>query len=120
MIAFHPPRQRPFFTIFFEDSMLFQGESFAEFREEWDDDQRTPPMIEAIRMINVQTEIIEEALNQPMNSPLRRRQVMAYLLEQCVLLCATLGSERMRDRRRFRRIRRFVEQARRISRGDGL
>ena len=98
--------------------MLFQGESFAEFRDEWSD--RLPPVVEAIRMINIQTEIIEEALNRPIDSPLRRRQAVAYLLEQCVLLCATLGCERMRDRRRFRRIRRLVEQARRISRGDSL
>lgn len=98
--------------------MLFQGEPFAEFREEWDGSHRAPPMVEAIRMINFQTEIIEETLNQPMDSPLRRRQAIVYLLEQCVLLCATLGCERLRDRRRFRRVRRLVEQARRISRGD--
>ena len=98
--------------------MLFQGESFAEFREEWDGGLRSPPMVEAIRMINIQTEIIEETLNQPMDSPLRRRQAIVYLLEQCVLLCATLGSGQVRDRRRFRRIRRLVEHARRIARGD--
>jgi len=100
--------------------MLFQGEPFAEFREEWDNDERVPPVEEAVRMINIQTEIIEEALNQPIHSSTRRRQVIAYLLEQCVLLCSTLGTARLQERRRFRRIRRLVEQARRIARGDGL
>ena len=99
--------------------MLLQGEPFAEFKEEWDND-REPPMHDAVRMINIQTEIIEEALNQPINSPTRRRQAIVYLLEQCVLLCATLTCEQAQDRRRFRRIRRLVEKARRITRGDGL
>jgi hypothetical protein len=41
--------------------MLFQGEPYAEFKEEWDDYlERPPPVAEAIRLINTQTEIVEE------------------------------------------------------------
>ena len=42
--------------------MLLQGEPFAEFKEEWDDYlERPPPVADAIRLVNTQTEIIEEA-----------------------------------------------------------
>ena len=101
--------------------MLFQGEPFSEFKEEWDDAfDRPPPLSDAVRMINSQTEIIEEALNQPMNTSLQRRQVVAYLLEQCILLCATIPADRAQERRRFRMIRKRAEKLRRIARGDGL
>jgi hypothetical protein len=110
-------RQQPFFIFFI--AMLFQGEPFAEFREEWDNDE-PPPIHEAARLINIQAEIIDETLNQSIRSSLCRRQAIAYLLEQCVLLCAALPSAQASDRRRFRRIRRLVESARRIARGDGL
>jgi len=101
--------------------MLFQGEPFAEFREEWDNaDNEPPPNQEATRLINIQAEIINETLNPSIRLPVNRRQAIAYLLEQCVLLCAVLPSAQASDRRRFRKIRRLVEHARRITRGDGL
>ncbi len=41
--------------------MLFQGEPYAEFKEEWDDYlDRPPPVADAVRMVNTQSEIIEE------------------------------------------------------------
>jgi peptide/nickel transport system ATP-binding protein len=40
--------------------------------------------------VTVQAEIIDQALNQSIRSPLCRRQAIAYLLEQCVLLCVPL------------------------------
>lgn len=101
---------------------LFQGEAYAEFKEDWDDAfGRPPPVSDAIRMINSQSEIIDEALHQPMlNSTAQRRQTIAFLLEQCILLCSTLPIAKARDRRRFRLVRLMAERARRIARGDGL
>ena len=101
--------------------MLFQGESYSEFTEQWDDAfGRLPPSSEAVRLVNTQSEIIEEALNQPLSTVSQRRQAIAYMLEQCVLLCATLPVGRIRDRRRMRVIRRMAEKLRRVTRGDGL
>jgi hypothetical protein len=101
---------------------LFQGEAYAEFKEDWDDAfGRPPPSADAIRMINAQSELIDEALHQPLlTSAVQRRQALAFLLEQCVLLCATLPAIKARDRRRFRLVRLMAERARRIARGDGL
>lgn len=102
---------------------LFQGEAYAEFKEVWDDAfGRLPPPSDAIRMINSQSELIVEALDQPMmNSISQRRQTLSFLLEQCILICATLPVNNDRkSRRRFRLVRQMAERARRISRGDGL
>ena len=101
---------------------LFQGEAYAEFKEDWDDAFGLPlPPADAIRLINSQSELIDESLHQSMlNSVTQRRQTIAFLLEQCVLLCSALQTDRARDRRRFRAVRLMVERARRISRGDGL
>jgi len=101
--------------------ILFQGESYAEFKESWDDAlERPPPLTESIRLINTQTEIVEEALNRPLSSVVQRRQAVSYMLEQCVLLCAALPVDRPKDRRRLRKLRRMAEQMRRVARGDGL
>ncbi len=101
---------------------LFQGEPYSEFKEEWDDDfsGRPLPVSEAVRLINSQTEIVEEALNQPMKGSTKRRQCVAYMLEQCILLSCTLLSSKQRERRRSRVLRRLLERARRVVRGDGL
>jgi len=101
--------------------MLFQGEAYAEFKELWDDAfNRAPPMSEAIRLINTQSSIIEESLNQQMMTISQRKQVMVYMLEQCIMLCSVLPVDRAHERRRFRVIRRFAERMRRVTRGDGL
>ena len=43
--------------------MLFQGEPYAEFKEDWDDYlERPPPVADAVRLVNTQTEIIEEVI----------------------------------------------------------
>jgi hypothetical protein len=100
---------------------LYQGESYSEFTEQWDDAfGRLPPSSEAIRLINTQSEILLEELNQPLSSVFRRRQAIAYMLEQCILLCAVLPVDQIRDRRRMRLIRRMAERIRRLVRGDGL
>jgi len=99
--------------------MLLQGEPYSEFKESWDDCE--VPSHEAIRLINSQTEIVEEALNQPsLRGSRGRRQCVAYMLEQCILLSAVLRSNSLGERRRFRVMRRMLERARRIARGDGL
>jgi hypothetical protein len=101
--------------------MLLQGEPYFEFKEIWDDDTRAVPLQEAIRLINSQTEIVEEALNQPtLRTSTGRRQCVAYMLEQCILLSSVMISGTPAERRRFRGIRRALERARRAARGDGL
>jgi hypothetical protein len=106
------------------NSVLLQGEPFAEFRENWDDEtlyfERVPPFCDAVRLINTQTEIIEEALNQPLRNSVQRRQCVAYMVEQCILLCSAIMSRRSIERRRFRILRRLLERVRRVARGDGL
>lgn len=50
-----------FFLFFLTSPMLLQGEPYAEFKEEWDDYlDRVPPLADAIRLVNTQSEIIEE------------------------------------------------------------
>ena len=101
--------------------MLLQGEPYFEFKEVWDDDVRSVPAQEAIRLINSQTEIVEEALSQPsLRSGKGRRQCVAYMLEQCILLSSVILSDMLAERRRFRALRRVLERARRVARGDGL
>ena len=99
--------------------MLLQGEPYSEFKESWDDCE--VPSHEAIRLINSQTEIVEEALNQPsLRCSRGRRQCVAYMLEQCILLSSVILSSRLSERRRFKTLRRALERARRVARGDGL
>ena len=100
-------------------SALFQGEAFSEFIEEYNGDNR-PTVIEATRMINDQSEIIVENLNEMKNTVRERRQTMLYLLEQCVLISSALPTDNVRERTQFRRIRRLVEKARRLTRRDQL
>jgi hypothetical protein len=100
--------------------LLFQGEAFSEFVEEYDGVQQKPDVVDSIRIINEQSEIIVENLNEMKNTVRDRRQSIAYLLEQCILLSAMLPTTQPKDKALFRRIRRHVERARRITRGDNL
>ena len=95
---------------------LFQGEPFAEFME-------SDLMIthtDAIRIINSQSEIITENLNEPKHTPRSRRQAIAYMLEQCMLMAAALPVLHGRDRMRFRKIFLAVSRARRFTRNDNM
>ena len=94
---------------------LFQGEGFAEFME-----SERITHTDAIRVINSQTEIIVENLNEPKHTPRSRRQAIVYMLEQCMMLAAALPVPREKDRVRFRKIIRAVEKARRVTRNDTL
>lgn len=96
--------------------MLSQGESYAEFKES----VSRPPFLDAVRMINGQTELIGEVLNQPLNSDIQRRQAIVYLLEQCILLSAAIPSKKRREMRRFQLVQRQIEKIRRVVRGDNL
>ena len=98
---------------------LLQGEAFSEFMEEYSR-EKLPNTTESIRIINEQSEIIVENLNEMRNTPRDRRQSILYLLEQCILISSALPTSNERDRTRFRRVRRLMERARRITRGDGL
>ena len=102
-------------------AMLLQGAPYAAFKEEWDAEMGCRiPVQEAVRLINEQTEIIDEALNSSMAKVTERMQCMAYMIEQCILLCSLLPCKHSRNQRRFRKVRRTLERARRILRGDGL
>jgi hypothetical protein len=98
---------------------LFQGEAFSEFIDEYDGVHQ-PSMVESIRIINDQSEIIVENLNEMKNTVRDRKQSIVFLLEQCILLSSLLPTTQPKDKALFRRIRRHVERARRITRGDGL
>ncbi len=107
--------------------LLFQGEAYSEFVEEFDsnaDDHGTtnkqPDLLDAVRIINEQSEIIVENLNEMKNTVKDRRQSIAYLLEQCILIASALPTSNPKDRALFRRVRRLVERARRLTRGDRL
>ena len=113
--------QQGIWGIFSLMTTLLQGEPYFEFKEVWDDDTRAVPVQEAIRLINSQTEIVEESLSQPSLRRSRgRRQSVVYMLEQCILLSSVMISRNPTERRRFRGLRRVLERARRVARGDGL
>jgi hypothetical protein len=96
---------------------LFQGEPFAEFMESG---STMTTHADAIRIINTQTEIIVENLNEPKHTPRSRRQAIVYLLEQCMLLAAALPVLHSRERVRFRKIFLAVSRARRFARNDNM
>jgi hypothetical protein len=98
---------------------LLQGEAFSEFIEEYSG-EKLPDITESIRLINEQSEIIVENLNEMRNTPKDRRQSILYLLEQCILISSALPTTNWKDRVRFRRVRRLMERARRITRDDEL
>jgi hypothetical protein len=98
---------------------LMQGEAYAEFLEEFDG-VKHPDLTDSIRMINGQSEIIVENLNEMRNTVRDRRQSMLYLLEQCILISSSLPTPHPKDRALFRRVRRLVEKARRLTRRDAL
>jgi len=98
---------------------LMQGEAYAEFLEEFDGIKH-PDLTDSIRMINEQSEFIVENLNEMRNTVRDRRQSILYLLEQCILISSTLPTPNPKDRALFRRVRRLVERARRLTRRDVL
>jgi hypothetical protein len=100
-------------------TVLFQGEAFSEFAEEYNGD-KLPDIIDSIRMINAQSDVIVESLNEMKNTVRDRRQTMLYLMEQCILLSAALPTENKKEKNQFRRIRRLMEKARRLTRRDRL
>ena len=65
--------------------VLFQGGSFCEFIDDFSG-SKPPSMIESIRIINEQSEVIVENLNEMRNTVHDRRQTILYLLEQCILV----------------------------------
>ncbi len=60
---------------------LDQGEAFLEFRG-----LETLSVVDSIRIINTQSEVIVENLNGMRNTVHDRRQTILYLLEQCILV----------------------------------
>ena len=98
---------------------LLQGEAYAEFLEEFNGANQ-PTLTDSIRMINEQSEIIVENLNEMKNTVQDRRQSILYLLEQCILISSALPTPNQKDRVLFRRVNRLVERARRLTRRDAL
>jgi hypothetical protein len=98
---------------------LMQGEAYSEFMEEFEG-IKPPTLTDSVRMINEQSEIIVENLNEMKNTVRDRRQSILYLLEQCILISSALPTPNPNDRILFRRVRRLVEKARRLTRKDEL
>ena len=99
---------------------LFQGAAFAEFREVFDSGLPVSHT-DAVRVVNEQTDIIMESLGAQMRTDVQRRQSVVFLLEQCIMLCSgMIPSPDPSSRKRFKRIRRAVERARRAARVDGM
>jgi hypothetical protein len=98
---------------------LFQGQAFSEFIEGFEEG-RPPTLTESVRIINDQSELIVENLNQMKNTIRERRQSILYLLEQCILISSAIPTEKEKDKARFRRVRRLIEKARRLTRRDTL
>jgi hypothetical protein len=116
---------------------LDQGEAFLEFRG-----LETLSVVDSIRIINTQSEVIVENLNGMRNTVHDRRQTILYLLEQCILVphffynciaftalyhdfvfthfqtqvSAAVPTKKPKQRNHFRSLRRLVEKARRFLR----
>ena len=90
---------------------LNMGDAFREFRDRFDHGRPVEPSI-AVRLINLQSEAIADGLESQVRSVNQRRQIIAYLLEQCILLSSDMFHPRgAAHRRRFRRLRRAIERA---------
>ncbi len=87
------------------------GDAFREFRDRFDHGRPVELSI-AVRLINLQSEAISDGLESQIRSVNQRRQIIVYLLEQCILLSSDMfhpyGTA---HRRRFRRLRRAIERA---------
>ena len=97
---------------------LLQGDAFVEFRDSFDDGFPVEHL-HVVRLVNDQTTLINETLGAQFHATdTQRRQSVGYLLEQCILLCSgMINSTIPQSRKRFRRIRRAVERARRLAHG---
>jgi hypothetical protein len=97
---------------------MLNGDAFVEFRSSFDDG--TPVShLDAVRLVNAQTDTINASLGSLLRVESGRRQSVVHLLEQCVILCSEIiPSSNARSRKRFRRIRRAVERARRLVHAD--
>ena len=95
---------------------LLQGDAFIEFRETYDDGHPVD-YLDVVRLVNDQTTLINESLGSQFRaSDAQRRQSVVYLLEQCTIICSgMIRSTSSVSQRRFRRIRRAVERARRLA-----
>jgi hypothetical protein len=97
---------------------IVRGDSFAEFSETFDNGNSVP-YLDVVRLVNDQMALINESLGvRSRITDFQRRQTVVYLLEQCIFLCSgMIPSTTASSRRRFRRIRRVVERARRLAHG---
>ena len=94
---------------------LNHSSAYAEFLDEFDDGCPVDPLV-VVRLVNGQMESISESLESQLRTDNQRRRSVVHLLEQCILICSEMipCSEAI-SRRRFRRIRRAVERARRLA-----
>jgi Mg2+ and Co2+ transporter CorA len=98
---------------------LSRGDAFVEFLDSLYDSGQVSHA-DAVRIINGQAETINDSLLTQMRTTNHRRQSLVYLLEQCIILSSSnmfAPSGSSNSLRRFRKLRRLVERARRLVRG---
>jgi len=97
---------------------LSRGDAFVEFLESLYDNGQVSH-VDAVRIINSQAETINDSLITQMRTTNHRRQSLVYLLEQCIIISSSnmfAPSGSSNSLRRFRKLRRLVERARRLVR----
>jgi hypothetical protein len=94
------------------------SDAYSEFRDSFDGDIAVDRAT-VVRLVNHQADVLNENIfDSQIRTDFDRRQCAVILLELCVMMCSGMfnSSDRV-SRRRFRRIRRAVERALRLSRG---
>ena len=96
--------------------MLLEGEVYVEFRA---DGRRNVDFHRLTRFLAMQEDILVQFLELEFrpSSARSRRQAINFMLEFCALLSeGFVGSDGEKNRKRFRRIARLVQRARRVVR----
>jgi hypothetical protein len=97
---------------------IYWSDAYSEFRDFFDGDIAVDRAT-VVRLVNSQAEVLNENIfESQIRTDFNRRQCAVILLELCVMMCSDMfnSSDRV-SHRRFRRIRRAVERALRLSWG---
>ena len=97
---------------------MSRGDAYVEFLGSFNDGGQVS-RVDTVRIINSQAETINDSLDTQMHTDNHRRQSIIYLLEQCIILSSSNmfpSNGSSNSLRRFRKLRRLVERARRLAR----